>query len=235
VIFFDGQPYSRFVPTHAHCQAAAAARIVDKFDVVDAAGCGNFELVKDHVVADAGCVHKTGGLGYDCPLQLRSIFLISVIRGDTALMLSSMSGHLEITRFLVESGANVEARSNEYSAPKDMIFQTARALQLRSIFLISVVSGDTALMLSSEKGQLATTRFLVESGANVEAKNNEYPAPKDMIFQTACTLQLRSIFLISVISGWTALMLSLLSSEKGQLATTRFLVESKADVAARNK
>jgi hypothetical protein len=40
-------------------QAAAAARIVGKDDVIDAAEMGDFELVKDHVLADAGCVHKT--------------------------------------------------------------------------------------------------------------------------------------------------------------------------------
>jgi ankyrin repeat protein len=54
-----------------------------------------------------------------------------------------------------------------------MIFETARALQLRSTFLISVISGYTALMWSSYNGCLETTRFLVESGANVEAKTNE--------------------------------------------------------------
>jgi hypothetical protein len=39
-------------------QAAAAARIVGKADVFTAARNGNTELVKDHVVADAGCVLK---------------------------------------------------------------------------------------------------------------------------------------------------------------------------------
>ena len=39
-------------------QAAAAARIVGKADVFTAAQNGDIELVKDHVVADAGCVLK---------------------------------------------------------------------------------------------------------------------------------------------------------------------------------
>ncbi len=52
-------------------------------------------------------------------LQLRSIFLISVIiSGKTALLWSSSKGHLEITRFLVESGANVDATDYQYSTPK---------------------------------------------------------------------------------------------------------------------
>ena len=45
-------------------QAAAAARIVGKPDVIHAAKSGNLQLVKDHVVVDAGCVHMTDG-GFD--------------------------------------------------------------------------------------------------------------------------------------------------------------------------
>jgi hypothetical protein len=88
-----------------------------------------------------------------------------------------MEGHLEITRFLVESGANVEAKTVEYSTPIYIRFQTACTLQLRSNFLMSFISGWTALMWSSIKGHLEITRFLVESGANVEAKTNEYSTP----------------------------------------------------------
>ena len=52
-------------------QAAAAARIAGKPDVIDAAMNGNIELVKDHVVADAGCVLKADGL-YVCQLLARA-------------------------------------------------------------------------------------------------------------------------------------------------------------------
>jgi ankyrin repeat protein len=61
--------------------------------------------------------------------------------------------------------------------PLEIIFETARTLQLRSIFLISVISGHTALIWSSLNGHLETARFLVESKADVEAKNNEYYTP----------------------------------------------------------
>ncbi len=120
--FCDAQPYSRFAPTHAYRQAAAAARIVGKPDVFDAAKSGDIELVKDHVVADEGCVLKADKT-YDCfflalalpqPLQFGSIFLISVIRGWTALMHSSGRGDLHVTQFLVESGANLEAKNSRY-------------------------------------------------------------------------------------------------------------------------
>jgi ankyrin repeat protein len=40
-------------------------------------------------------------------------FLIFVISGKTALMNFCSRGHLEITRFLVESGANLEAKDEK--------------------------------------------------------------------------------------------------------------------------
>jgi hypothetical protein len=117
-------------------QAAAAARIAGKDDVIEAAKSGDIELVKDHVVAGAGCVLKANkryvcffraraAAAHDvsnpvhrlCTLQLRSNFLISVISGNTALMRSSCYGRLEIARFLVESKADVAAKDNEYDTP----------------------------------------------------------------------------------------------------------------------
>ena len=48
-----------------------------------------------------------------------NIFLTSVISyGQTALICSSWNGRLDITRFLVESGANLEAKDNMYFTPK---------------------------------------------------------------------------------------------------------------------
>ena len=41
-------------------------------------------------------------------------------------MWSFLWGKLDITRFLVESGANLEAKSNEYYTPYNMIFQITR-------------------------------------------------------------------------------------------------------------
>jgi hypothetical protein len=171
-------------------RAAAAARIVGKPDVINAAMNGNIELVKDHVVADAGCVLKADSDEYTALIWSSRRGHLEITRylvensanmearasdGSTALMNSSYGGHLEITRFLVESGASVEARGKD---------------------------GWTALICSSFRRHLEVTRFLVESGANVEARTN---------------------------SGRTALMYW------GGLEITRCLVESKADVAAKDK
>jgi ankyrin repeat protein len=101
-------------------------------EVITAAMDGKIELVKELVLADAGCVLKAdseyvcffrarAAAAYDFQtaraLQLRSIFLISVISGFTALINSSRYGHHETTRFLVESGANVAAKDRRYYTP----------------------------------------------------------------------------------------------------------------------
>ena len=103
-------------------------------------------------------------------MQLGSIFLISVFSGTTALMRSSAYGKLDVTRFLVESKANVEAKANRYYTPTTLPFKSSTPLQFGSIFLISVISGETPLMHSSATGKLDVTRFLVESKANVAAR-----------------------------------------------------------------
>jgi hypothetical protein len=61
------------------------------------------------------------------------------------------------------------------------MFQIPRAqfyLGLILIFRISFISGQTALILSSHYGRLEITRFLVESGANMEVKDHMYDTPK---------------------------------------------------------
>ena len=98
-------------------------------------------------------------------------------------------------------------------------------MQLCSIFLISVTSGMTALMRSSCTGKLDVTHLLLESKADLEAKDNKY-------YPLRPPLYFGLIFLISVTSGVTALMWS---SWYGKLDVTRLLIESKADVAARSK
>jgi hypothetical protein len=70
---FHSQPHSKFAlcPNSRVLQAAAAARIVGKDDIIEAAKKGNFDLVKDHVWADAGCVLQADSL-YVCPFRARA-------------------------------------------------------------------------------------------------------------------------------------------------------------------
>ena len=60
--------------SHLHTpisQAAAAGRIVGKPDIIRAAKSGNLQLVIDHVVVDAGCVHIADS-GCGCLLRIHA-------------------------------------------------------------------------------------------------------------------------------------------------------------------
>ena len=104
-------------------------------------------------------------------MQFGPIFLISVVRNNTPLILSSLYGHLDVTRFLVESGGNLEAKDDEYYTPTTLFFKSPASLYFGPIFLISVIRNRTPLILSSYRGHLDVTRFLVERKADVAARN----------------------------------------------------------------
>ena len=65
----------------------------------------------------------------------------------TALINEVRSGNLEIVQYLVENGANINAKDDD--------------------------KGRTALMFASRDGHLEVVKYLVESGANINAKTDE--------------------------------------------------------------
>lgn len=94
-------------------------------DVIEAAKSGNLELVKNYVLADAGCVHMADDEYADSLLRARAALYGTfpcVYMGFfpnplfcsnwSALTFSSNGGFLEITRFLVASGANLEMKDS---------------------------------------------------------------------------------------------------------------------------
>ena len=117
---------SPFARTHACFQAAAAARIKGKPDVIQAAESGDFNLVKDHYIANAGCVRETD-VKYDSLLHTRasnrprsSSSMINFsnpifCRGNTALHKSCAYGHTQVCEFLLDNKADIGAKNNEYT------------------------------------------------------------------------------------------------------------------------
>ncbi len=61
-------------------------------------------------------------------------------------------------------------RRTARTIPQNTCFKSRALFLFGLISLISVISGQTALMSSSRNGQLATTRFLVERRADVAAR-----------------------------------------------------------------
>ena len=117
---------SPFARTHACFQAAAAARIKGKPDVIEAAKSGDFNLVKDHYIADAGSVRKAN-VKYDSLLHTRasnrprsSSSMINFSNpifcsGNTALHLSCYNGHTQVCEFLLDNKADIGAKDILYT------------------------------------------------------------------------------------------------------------------------
>ena len=92
--------------------------------------------------------------------------------GYPILHIASANGHLELVKFLVSSGANIHADD-------DYAIRSASQNGLLEVVKFLVESGanihaydDFALRYASKDGHLEVVKFLVSSGANIHAEND---------------------------------------------------------------
>ena len=133
--------------------------------------------------------------------------------GWTALMWAAMEGRLQVVEFLVEHGADVNARTE---------------------------NGTTALIAAAGKGQLQVVEFLVEHGADINARTDEGQTSLAAAISGGRSASVRFLSLVRFLvnigadiiaeDGETALMQA---AREGDLAVMRLLVDRGADVNAR--
>ena len=90
----------------------------------------------------------------------------------------------------------------------------------------------TPLHVSAQYGHLEICRLLLQCNADIEAKNGWYLPPYYYCCFYEAKLCFRKFILFVYFSDWTPLHTS---AWFGQLKVARFLVQSKADVAARTR
>ncbi len=135
-------------------------------------------------------------------------------RGLTALVGASTNGKLEVVKYLISQGADINIRTkaknnNDFTA----LIMASGGGHLEVVkFLVAnganvndkTKGGGTALMAASANGHLSVIKFLISKGANINAKTND---------------------------GGTALIMA---SAYGHIEVMNYLIENGADVSAKD-
>ena len=85
--------------------------------------------------------------------------------GATPLITASIENHIQVVRFLVESGASINKQNKVF----DNLFC------FHNLFTIPHIppqNGNSPLQSACNKGQSKIVKFLIQSSANIELKNN---------------------------------------------------------------
>jgi len=123
--------------------------------------------------------------------------------GVTPLIAASANGHLDVVSFLLEKGADAGAVSNRGLNALAVAGLTDKVDQIEGL-LIKKGAGDQSLIDAAAKGDLDTVKALLDSGVNINAKEE--------------------------VTGFTPLIAA---AYHGDLDTVEFLLEKGADVNAK--
>ena len=98
--------------------------------------------------------------------------------GETALIRASQNGHLEIVKYLISKGANMDYLCSDIHYTALMWASMEGHLEIVKVLVeagadlnIKESSGDTALIKASEKGYFEIVKVLVEGGADVNIRD----------------------------------------------------------------
>ena len=162
-----------------------------------------------------------------------------LLNDTKSLCLASKNASLEIIKFLVESGANLNATGEKEETPF-LEATSSGQLKLVKYFIENGVDvnekdtyGNTSLMLASKKNNLELIKYLVENGADVNA-NNDWNNTA-LVYATFYS-QLENIkYLFENGAGTKAVDKNrafLFACEKGPIEIVKYFVGKGADVNA---
>ena len=126
-----------------------------------------------------------------------------------AMLLASRNGQLEIVKYLVEHGADLNAKDED---------------------------NETAFILASKCGHLGIAKFLVETGADVNAEGKFgwtaliYASRRGNLEMVKYLVENVANVNSKYDKGWTALMFA---SENGNLEIVKYLLQNGSDVNAK--
>ncbi|MDG6904702.1 MAG: ankyrin repeat domain-containing protein [Nitrososphaerota archaeon] len=142
-----------------------------KLDLFEAAMTGQLEIVKQIAAKDQSSINSYSKDGY------------------TALHLAAFFGHLDVAKFLIQSGAKIDIASTNAMKVTPLHSAAARnQLEISELLLSSGANanakqdGDfTPLHAAAQNGSIEMAQLLIRHGADVNAKTKEGKRPLDMI------------------------------------------------------
>jgi len=143
--------------------------------------------------------------------HLQDVHSRSLIDNATPLHLASRYGHIKVTRFLLERGADLTAQNK---------------------------GRETPLHVASREGQVEVARMLLEHGADLTAQNEDWEVPlhvasRDGQVEVARMLLEHGAALTAQNKDWESPLH--VASRDGQVEVARMLIEYGADLTAQNE
>ncbi|KAL0046438.1 hypothetical protein WJX82_008505 [Trebouxia sp. C0006] len=134
-------------------------------------------------------VHRSSRskLGEECALETvktlfshHAQFAATNHQGETPLHLALAKKHLEMSKLLLDAGADINARDNKgmtsfHNAVKQDLYKTVDFLMLqhRPDFSVADLEGTTPLHTAASQQGFAICKCLLEAGANINARDNQ--------------------------------------------------------------
>lgn len=163
----------------------------------------------------------------------------------TPLIAASECGHVEIAKFLLENGANVEARNNEMMTPFYCAALNGHVKIIQLLFDHNAdvnarqINNSTPVHAAVESGHIEVVKMLIAQGVNVNTADNSGIVP----FYTAClegSIEIaRLLFDLGVDKNvstpedqWAPLNAA---SRRGHAEIVKFLLENGAEIDFPNK
>lgn len=113
--------------------------------------------------------------------------------GQTPLMYAAESGQLEVVRYLISAGADVNATSNALGLGTPLIYAASSDRTQVMQYLIdngarvdarTPARQETALMWAAGRGHVEAANLLIESGADTGLKNKDGQTALDIARET---------------------------------------------------
>ena len=153
---------------------------------------------------------------------------------NTPLHLAALHGYLDIVKWLIKKGANVNAKNRKEHTALHLAVHNAHKEVIRYLIQqgadinATEHEGDTPLAWAAYKRQIEVVKQLIELGANIHSQNNFGNTPLHWAAEKGYTDIVKLLIDYGAnpqVENWKHLMPLMLAVENGHLGTVKFLLK----------